>query len=101
MMLEYSGKGGTLDLDGIQISKPSEIPLEDWLRMYISLGFLVANAKEHMTQIERIAENHALTACVIGVVDESRAVKLSMGGEERTIFDFAKGPVLTPKNDHE
>jgi len=101
MMLEYSGKGGTLDLDEIRMSKPSEIPLEDWLRMYISLGFLVATAKEHLTQVGRIAENHALSACIIGVVDESRVVRLSMDGEERTIFDFTRGPALTPKNDHE
>lgn len=101
MMLEYSGKGGTLNLDELQASRPSGIPLEDWLRMYISLGFLVSTAREHLYQLERIVKSHALSSCVIGAVDESREVKLSMGAEVRTIFDFAKGPVLTPKNDNE
>jgi selenophosphate synthetase-related protein len=101
MMLEYSGKGGLLHLDEILKSKPSVIPLEDWLRMYISLGFLVATPKKHYSKLKRIAEDHSLFPCIIGTVDDSREVKLSFNGEERVIFDFTKGPVLTPKNDHE
>jgi selenophosphate synthetase-related protein len=101
MMLEYSGKGGMLDLDSIDKSRPPEVPLEDWLRMYISLGFLVAVPSKYLSQLEQIAKNHALTSCPIGVVDKSCEVKLSLNKEERTVFDFTKGPVLTPKNAHE
>jgi len=101
MMLEYSGKGGTLFLDEIEKSRPSEIPLEDWLRMYISLGFLVATSKENYSKLEHIARDHSLSPCIIGVVDNSREIKLALEGEERIVFDFTKGPVLTPKNDHE
>ncbi|MHA2263434.1 MAG: AIR synthase related protein [Candidatus Thorarchaeota archaeon] len=42
MLVEYSGKGGTVDLDAVRESSPSEISLVDWLRMFISLGFLLA-----------------------------------------------------------
>jgi selenophosphate synthetase-related protein len=101
MMLEYSGKGGLLYLDEIEKSRPLEIPLEDWLRMYISLGFLVATPKENYSKLERIVRDHSLSPCIIGVVDDSREIKLALGGDERVIFDFTKGPVLTPKNDHE
>ena len=101
MMLEYSGKGGLLYLDEIEKSKPSGIPLEDWLRMYISLGFLVATSKKNRSKLLRIASDHSLSSCIIGVVDDSREVKLSLDGKERVVFDFSKGPVLTPKNDHE
>jgi selenophosphate synthetase-related protein len=101
MMLEYSGKGGLLYLDEVEKARPSEIPLEDWLRMYISLGFLVATPKKNCSKLERIAEDHSLSSCIVGAVDDSRSIKLSLEGAERVLFDFTKGPVLTPKNGHE
>lgn len=101
MMLEYSGRGGILNLESVDITRPPTVPLEDWLRMYISLGFLVAANKKHLSLLEEIAKKHGLISCSIGIVDTSREVKLSLGGEERILFDFTKGPVLTPKNDYQ
>jgi selenophosphate synthetase-related protein len=98
MMLEYSGRGGMLDLDAIEASQPSGIEFEDWIRMYISLGFLVAIPKANMSELEKLVLKHGLTSNVIGVVDESKTVTLKLGEEERTLFDFSKGGVLTPKN---
>ncbi|MBN2229604.1 MAG: hypothetical protein JW779_08400 [Candidatus Thorarchaeota archaeon] len=100
MMLEYSGKGGTLELNAIDKARPKDIPLEDWLRMYISLGFLVATPLSHINNLKKIAQAHELSACRIGVVDDTREVKLSLDGEVRVMFDFTKGPVLTPKTGH-
>jgi selenophosphate synthetase-related protein len=101
MMLEYSGKGGTIDLDLIDKARPKEIILEDWLRMYISLGFLVAAKEEKFSDLKQVANEHDLSACRIGSVDNTRRVKLAMGGESRAMFDFTKGPVLTPRTGHD
>lgn len=98
MMLEYSGRGGVLDLDTITASKPSEIDFEDWIRMYISLGFLVAAPKENLELLQEIVAKHGLSSTTIGSVDDSNEVKLRLMGEERVLFDFSKGGVLTPKN---
>jgi selenophosphate synthetase-related protein len=98
MMLEYSGSGGILDLDAINSSKPSEIDLDDWLRMYISLGFLVATNKENLSKLEEIASIHGLSSSIVGVVDETKTVRLKLGDAETVLFDFSKGGVLTPKN---
>jgi len=68
MMLEYSGMGGTIDLDAIDRARPKV---------------------------------HDLSACRIGSVDDTRVVKLSMNGESRVMFDFTKGPVLTPRTGHD
>jgi len=100
MMLEYSGRGGVIDLDEIDRSRPKEIPLEDWLRMYISLGFLLSTTEEKLDEIRRVAKEHGLSACRIGRVDKSKMVKLSMGSETCTMFDFTKGSVLTPRNNY-
>jgi len=98
MMLEYSGRGGVLDLDAIDSSRPSGIDFEDWIRMYISLGFLVATQRENLESLQEIVLKHGLSSTVIGVVDDSKEVRLRLGEEERVLFDFSKGGVLTPKN---
>ncbi len=100
MMLEYSGMGGVIDLDAIEKSRPQEIPLDDWLRMYISLGFLLAAREENLAEIRDVAEKHGLAACKIGVVDSSKIVKLKLDSEDCIMFDFTKGSVLTPKNNY-
>ncbi|MFW9810854.1 MAG: AIR synthase related protein [Candidatus Thorarchaeota archaeon] len=98
MMLEYSGRGGTIDLDVIDSSKPLDIDLEDWIRMYISLGFLVATQRDDLSQLQDIVSKHELTSTVIGLVDDSKTVRLRLGDDERVLFDFSKGGVITPKN---
>jgi selenophosphate synthetase-related protein len=101
MMLEYSGRGGIIDLDRIDIARPQDIILDDWLRMYISLGFLVATRENLLPPLKQVCKDHGLSVCRIGTVDNSREVKLSMGEESLVLFDFAKGPVLTPKTGHD
>ncbi len=98
MMLEYSGRGGTLDIDALDSSKPLGIDLDDWLRMYISLGFLVATPRENVPKLEAIALSHGISSSIIGIVDDSNEVRLKLGDEERVLFDFSKGDVLIPKN---
>lgn len=98
MMLEYSGCGGTLNLNSLDSSRPPEIPLEDWIRMFISLGFLISTSKENLSEVERIAKAHRLTAAIIGRADTSKAVKLVLDNEECIFFDFSNGGILTPKN---
>ena len=101
MMLEYSGMGGIIDLDAIDRARPQNIILEDWLRMYISLGFLVATKEENLPDLKKVAKEHDLSACRIGSVDNTREVKLTMSGDTKVMFDFTKGPVLTPRSGHD
>jgi selenophosphate synthetase-related protein len=98
MMLEYSGCGGTLSLDALDTSRPSDIPLDDWIRMFISLGFLVATTEENLPKVKRIAGLHELSIAVIGHTDDSKAVKLRLGTDECVFIDFSEGGVFTPKN---
>ncbi|MHA1768744.1 MAG: AIR synthase related protein [Candidatus Thorarchaeota archaeon] len=98
MMLEYSGKGGVLSIDALDLSRPESIPLEDWLRMFISLGFLLSVPSEAVSKITDLAEKHSLTAVPIGAVTDTQTVVLRLGEESRLLFDFSEGPVLTPKN---
>ena len=96
MMMEYSGVGGALDLDSVDRGRPPQISLEDWLRMYVSLGFLVAVPPENLDRLSHAARAHRMTAVHVGVTDHLRSLRLRMSGEERLMFDFSRGPVLTP-----
>ncbi|MFW9963632.1 MAG: AIR synthase related protein [Candidatus Sifarchaeia archaeon] len=98
MMLEYSGCGGTLNLDSLDATRPFDIPLEDWIRMFISLGFLVATPESNLPGVNRIAQAHGLSTTLFGRADDSKAVRLTQGEDERVFFDFSKGGFLTPKN---
>ncbi|MHA2070514.1 MAG: AIR synthase-related protein, partial [Candidatus Thorarchaeota archaeon] len=97
MMLEYSGRGGIIDLDAVDASRPKSIALNDWIRMYISLGFLVAASKTNLDRISEIAEAHDMTAARIGLVDDGTSLRLKLASEERIMFDYSKGPLLIPK----
>ncbi|MHA2005052.1 MAG: AIR synthase related protein [Candidatus Thorarchaeota archaeon] len=97
MMLEYSGRGGIIDLDAVDASRPNSISLNDWIRMYISLGFLVAASNTNLDHIIEIAEAHDMTAARIGLVDDGTSLRLKLASEERIMFDYSKGPLLIPK----
>jgi selenophosphate synthetase-related protein len=97
MLVEYSGMGGTVDLDAVEKHRPESISLEDWIRMFISLGFLVAAPQENFDSIERISKEHGMKAILIGSVNDSNQLCLKLGEEKEILFDFSKGPVLTPR----
>ncbi|MHA1577522.1 MAG: AIR synthase related protein [Candidatus Thorarchaeota archaeon] len=97
MMVEYSGVGAEIDLNATMKSCPDSIGLEDWVRMFLSLGFLLAVSKKHESQIDAIAKSHGMVTVSVGTVDSSKMLRLKMDGNERVLFDFTKGPLLTPR----
>ena len=98
MMLEYSGIGGSVSIDALESARPEEIPLDDWIRMFISLGFLVSAPQDSIEKIIQKAESHGLSATKIGTATNSRELVLTLGADVQVLFDYSKGPVLTPKN---
>ncbi len=97
MMVEYSGVGALIDLDAVEASCPPAIVLEDWLRMYISLGFLVAVTLENTKALRDIVTKHEMDAVIIGDVEDTQLVQLKLDSETEVLFDFSKGSLLTPK----
>lgn len=98
MLLEYSGKGGAIDLNAVEQACPSQVDFEDWIRMYISLGFLLTTSPENAPKVARVAAEHGMTSEAIGKVDDSSGLRLKRGPDEQVLFDFSKGPVLTPRS---
>jgi hypothetical protein len=98
MLLEYSGRGGSIDLQAVEQACPSSVEFEDWIRMYISLGFLLTISHKNIPRVNRIAVEHGMASVVIGQVDDSDVLRLVRGPDEQIVFDFSQGPVLTPRN---
>lgn len=90
MMMEVSKKGCEIDLNSIPI--PNKIDLKHWLKVYPAAGFVISTSEPE--KAIKIFEKHYLTANVIGRVTDSFKVKLCLGNEKRTVFDFKKESIL-------
>ena len=65
--------------------------------MFISLGFLVSLDPANLPKVMTIAQSHAMSAVKIGSVDANSSLRLQYQGDERVMFDWSTGPILTPK----
>lgn len=89
MMLECSGMGAAVDLEKIPAPKGCD-DLTRWLLAYQGSGF-VYSCDPAMSQ--RVIDIFAEVGCagaVVGEVDGSGVLRLSMDGEEGVLFDFSK-----------
>ena len=94
LMLEYAQKGATLDLPAIPV--PGGFDLSDWLKMYISTGFVVTTIPENVGKVKLTFEKHKLTAAQIGAIDTSQKLTIQQGKEKTTIFDFTQESIVAP-----
>ena len=93
-MLEYAQKGALIDLSSIPM--PQDFDVVTWLKMYISTGFVVAAPKDQAEQVMTIFEDHNLSAAVIGTVNDSQKLRIQLGEESETIFDFTQESIVAP-----
>jgi len=88
MMLESSMKGGTVDIEKIPI--PKGVDLTQWLLSYQGCGFLFSCLPENSSEIIRLFETVGCSGAVVGKIDDSMKLKLTLNGETKVLFDFKK-----------
>ena len=88
MMLESSMKGGTVDVGKIPI--PHNVDLIQWLLAYQGCGFIFACPPENSPEIISLFETVGCTGAVVGRIDGTMRLRLTLGGETETLFDFEK-----------
>ncbi|MCL2149250.1 MAG: methanogenesis marker 2 protein [Methanomassiliicoccaceae archaeon] len=88
MMLESSMKGGTVDLGRIPI--PDGVDLTRWLLSYQGFGFLFACPPESSAEVVSLFEAVGCAGAVVGKIDGSMQLKLTLDGEEGVLFDFER-----------
>ncbi len=103
MLLETSGKGGSVDID--LIPRPKGVDFTQFLKSYQGCGFVVTARHEMSQKVIDLFESVGVTGSVVGKVDASSKLVLRQGEEERTLFDFSKEiitgckPFPSKKND--
>ena len=90
MMLEVSGVGGTINI--LEIPRPEDVSLSDWLKTYPGCGFVVT--AQDGEEAVKVFKRHKLDAEVIGRVDDTKSLRIKAEGYEVTVFDFSRDSVL-------
>ncbi|MDD1716942.1 MAG: methanogenesis marker 2 protein [Methanoregulaceae archaeon] len=96
MLLEVSGRGASIDLDAIP--RPdlaaNAITLEQWVRVYPGMGFVLTIRPEHLDEVCRRFAGVGMTSQAIGTVDNSRMLKLVSDGQCSSVFDFTHNGIM-------
>ncbi len=94
LMLEYAQKGATIDLAAIP--SPDDLDLITWLKMYISTGFVCTTIPKNVKPVISIFEQQGLSTAQLGEVDSSQKLKVQLGKDRITIFDFTQESIVAP-----
>ncbi len=86
MLLEMSGKGGSVDIEKVPI--PEGIELIQWLQAYQGCGFVLTCPTTSSNEIMELFNSVKVAAAVVGKVDGSRRLTLQRGDERSVMFDF-------------
>jgi len=92
ILLESSGVGGDIYLD--DIPKPQELGMIDWLKAFLSFGFVLSADLKEAGEILRIFEEKGIAASIIGEVRKNKVVDLVWGKERGVLFDFNKEAII-------
>jgi len=92
ILLESSGVGGDIYLD--DIPKPPELEMNEWLKAFLSFGFVLSAVSENTNEILKVFEQRHIDARIIGIVKEGRVVEVAWGSEREILFDFNKEEII-------
>jgi selenophosphate synthetase-related protein len=90
MLLEWSRLGATVDLDALP--RPDGVPIASWVTCFPSFAFLLcAEAGAEAACIAPFARR-GLHARMVGRVDATGAVSMTLGGHTRVVLNVADEP---------
>jgi hypothetical protein len=87
-LLETSQKGAYIDID--RVPKPSNFPIIDWLKAFLSYGFILCADKDKTETIISEFKDNNITAGVIGEITAEQQLVISFEGEQGILFDFER-----------
>jgi len=91
LLLETSKVGAVVNIDSVP--RPSEFPLTDWLKAFLSYGFILTVNKEFTSKVIYAFSRQRITAVTIGTIIDERCLRVSLAGEEGVLFDLALDPI--------
>ncbi len=91
MLLEPTSTGAVVDLE--RIPKPEDVPLQRWISVFPSFGFLLCADPAHVDDCVRAFEERGLVCAPVGVLEDTGALRVRLGEEATTLLDLASEPV--------
>jgi hypothetical protein len=88
LLLETSQKGAYIDID--RVPKPPHFPTIDWLKAFLSYGFILCADKGKTETIISEFKDKNITAGVIGEITAEQQLVISFEGEQGILFDFER-----------
>jgi hypothetical protein len=88
LLLETSNKVAFIDID--KVPKPPSFPIIDWLKAFLSYGFILCADKDKTDNIINEFQDKKITASVIGEITAEQHLVISYEGERGILFDFEK-----------
>jgi uncharacterized protein len=92
MLLECTGLGVTVDLDGLPA--PAGVPLARWLTCFPSYAFLLCVPAAHEAACRAAFTARGLAAATVGVLDETGELALRSGPDRLPVLQLA-GAAIT------
>jgi hypothetical protein len=86
LMMETSATGAHIDID--RIPKPESFALIDWLKAFLSYGFVLCVDKQNSAGVIALFEAKNITADVIGTVLAQRIFTVGFQGASELLFDL-------------
>ena len=86
MLLEVSRVGAFIDLNSIPI--PDGMEMQDWLKMYPGMGFIVTARPENTEEVMKVFEEAEMAAAKIGEITDTNKLEIVGNSEKATVFDF-------------
>jgi uncharacterized protein len=91
LLLETSKVGAVVNLDSVP--RPSEFSLTDWLKAFLSYGFILTVDKELTPKVLSAFLQQHITAVTIGAIIPERRLSVVMAGKKGELFDLVRNPI--------
>ncbi len=88
LMMETSETGAHIDID--RIPKPESFTLIDWLKAFLSYGFVLCVDKQRSARVMELFKAKNITAAVIGSVLPRRIFTVGFQDARETLFDLER-----------
>jgi len=96
MLLESSGVGATIDVAAIP--RPTQVPLERWLQVFPSYGFILSIESHRVAEVVERFSRRQIAAAPIGLVQAGSELWLAMGEKKELLWDHAQEPFIGTGN---
>ncbi len=88
MLLEPTRSGAAVDLESIP--RPSQVPIETWLDVFPSFGFLLCAPERHVERCRGAFAERGLDCAAVGTLDDTGTLRVRLGEEEAVVIDLAQ-----------